>query len=87
MSVHHATWFWIFRYEVFDTIILEYDKNGNLCNKESNCKPEEVKYKVNQTLWPDHCVKNTLEANVSTKINLEENDIFIKKGSNCDVSM
>lgn len=72
--------------EVLNTIKLEYDQNGNLCNNEPKCDPSEVKYTVDQTLWPDHCVKNTQAAKVSKDIIVkQESDIFIKKGFNCDI--
>jgi len=70
---------------VYSTIKLEYDENGNLCNNEPKCQPDEIEYTVDQTLWPDHCVKNTQGAEVSTKINKTSGDIIIRKGFNCDI--
>ena len=78
--------FTYFSEAVYNTIKLEYDENGNLCNTEPKCQPNEIKYTVDQTLWPDHCIKNTPGAEVSTKINKTSGDIIIRKGFNCDVS-
>ena len=49
--------FLYFSEAVYSTIKLEYDENGNLCNNEPKCQPDEIEYTVDQTLWPDHCVK------------------------------
>ena len=43
----------------------------------------EVFKTVYQTLWPDHCVKGTESANVSSELFLSDSDIYIKTGSNC----
>ena len=45
----------------------------------------EVFKTVVQTLWPDHCVKGTGSANVSSELFLSDSDIYIKSGSNCAV--
>ena len=78
--------FTYFSEAVYNTIKLEYDENGNLCNNEPKCQPDEIKTTIDQTLWPDHCVKNTQGAEVSTKINRTSGDIIIRKGFNCAVS-
>jgi len=71
--------------KVFNNIKLEYDQNGNLCNiNEPFCDPSEVRYEVDQTLWPDHCVKNTPSAQIHKDVVLNpESDIYVKKGFNC----
>ena len=79
--------FFYYRKEKFNTIKLEYNQDGNLCNNETMCDPNEITYRVDQTLWPDHCVKNSDSAKVSKDIIVKDgSDIFIKKGFNCDVS-
>ena len=72
---------------VYSTIKLEYDENGKLCNNEAKCQPDEIETTIDQTLWPDHCVKNTQGAKVSTKLNKTSGDIIIRKGFNCDVML
>ena len=62
---------------------MEYDESGNLCE---NCSPDEVKYKLNQTLWPDHCVKDTDGAKIKETVSIQDSDIFVKKGYHCQVS-
>ena len=74
-----------FRKEIFGNIVLKYDKNGRLCDSKRNCKNEDIAHTINQTLWPDHCVKNTLDSQLSTQLDYRESDIFIKKGFNCEI--
>ena len=62
---------------------MEYDESGNLCEK---CAPDEVKYKLNQTLWPDHCIKGTDDAKITESVSIQDSDIFVKLGSHCQVS-
>ena len=63
--------------------MLEYDESGNLCEK---CAPDEVKYKLNQTLWPDHCIIDTDGAKIRETVLIQDSDIFVKKGYHCEVS-
>ena len=67
----------------FETIGLEYDELGKLCE---NCSPDQVKHKLNQTLWPDHCVMNTNGAKIKESVSIKDSDIDIRKGFNCEVS-
>ena len=67
----------------FETISLEYTKSGKLCEK---CSPDEVKHKLNQTLWPDHCVMNTDGAKIQESVSVKDSDLKIRKGFNCEVS-
>ena len=62
---------------------MEYDESGNLCEK---CAPDEVKYKLNQTLWPDHCIIDTDGAKIRETVFIQDSDIFVKKGYHCEVS-
>ena len=74
-----------------DVISLEYDQNGSLCHqpneptKEKVCTEDEIEHKLNQTLWPDHCVMNTPGANFGALLKTEDSDLIIKKGFNCEV--
>ena len=62
---------------------MEYDESGNLCEK---CAPDEVKYKLNQTLWPDHCIIDTDGAKIRETVLIQDSDIFVKKGYHCNVT-
>ena len=62
---------------------MEYNDSGKLCEK---CSPDEVKHKLNQTLWPDHCVMNTNGAKIKESVSVKDSDIDIRKGFNCEVS-
>lgn len=79
-SVHPGT-------KPFENIKLEYDVNGNLCNvKEPYCDPSEVRYEVDQTLWPDHCVKNERSSQIHPDVDRNpESDIIVRKGFNCAI--
>ena len=76
---------------MFDVISLEYDQNGTLCQKsdvirEKVCQEDEIAHKLNQTLWPDHCIMDTQGANVSAQLKIKDSDIFVRKGFNCQVN-
>ena len=85
------------RVEDFQSITLNYDENGTLCQTPENpqdvqddeyiCSDEEIAHRINQTLWPDHCVMGTEEAEFGTQLGLQvhESDIVIQKGFNCEV--
>ncbi|KAK3083497.1 hypothetical protein FSP39_024222 [Pinctada imbricata] len=63
-------------------IQLYYGQNKTLCQLEAAC---DVKYSVNQTLWPDHCVINTTSANFGGNLTRKTSDRVIRKGYNCKV--
>ena len=63
---------------------MEYDEAGNLCD---NCAPDEVKYKLNQTLWPDHCIIDTDGAKIRETVLIQDSDIFVKKGYHCVIEL
>jgi nicotinamidase/pyrazinamidase len=72
---------------VFDTITLNYDQDGNLCQESPNkCVHEDISFKLNQTLWPDHCVIDTDGAKLDSGLNTDVTDLNIKKGFNCQVN-
>ncbi|XP_061164526.1 nicotinamidase-like [Saccostrea echinata] len=68
--------------KAFDTTLLQYDEQGNLCNSSSQC---DVKYNITQALWPDHCVKNTTDAEFAVNITKENSDIIVRKGYHCEI--
>ena len=78
-----------YRAELFQTITLNYDENGTLCedlqSEEEICQDEDIAHTLNQTLWPDHCVMDTQGAELSTQLEVKDSDLFIKKGFNCEV--
>ena len=64
---------------------MEYKSSGELCDNciDSNDIPLT---KINQTLWPDHCVMDTEGANLSSKLEVEDSDVIVRKGYHCKVS-
>ena len=83
-----------FRFNIFGSIILEYDINGTLCQKPDSewssqwskpCTEEEVEHKISQTLWPDHCVMDTEGASLAEDLIVKDSDIYIKCGFRCEV--
>lgn len=73
----------------FDNVMLHYNDNGKLCNhpkaEEEVCTGEEVSHSLEQTLWPDHAVMNTPGAELASKLVVEESDLIVRKGHNCEV--
>lgn len=53
---------------------------GNLC--ESTC---DAKYNITQVLWPDHCIKNTADAEFASNITKKSSDVVVQKGYHCKV--
>ena len=45
----------------------------------------EKKYQVKQTLWPDHCVIDTVDAKFHPRIRRLDTDIVVRKGFRCHV--
>ena len=66
---------------------MNYDKNGALCQENQNCSSKTIKHKINQTLWPDHCIMDTKGANLSTQLIRKKSDILVRKGYKCEVSI
>lgn len=67
----------------YDVITLNYNSSGYLCPTSNvSCV---VNYSINQTLWPDHCVKDTDGAKFSDQLVREPTDIVIQKGTDCHV--
>lgn len=72
----------------FDVIELTYTAAGKLCGKDPKtveaCKRKDV-VRVNQTLWPDHCVIGTTDAEFASKVKFPSNVVTVQKGYDCDV--
>ena len=47
---------------------------------------EEITYNISQTLWPDHCVQNTEDANLAASLTIKDSDIVVQKGDDCEVN-
>jgi len=54
---------------------------GKLCNS-STC---DSRHNVSQMLWPDHCVINTPDAKLSSRLDVKPADVVVQKGYNCEV--
>lgn len=65
----------------YDVIPLSYTSTGKLCTSNDNQCP----ITVNQTLWPDHCIINSTDAKFSSQLKIEDEDIVVRKGYNCQV--
>jgi len=79
-------------YNALDTITLHYNDNGDLCRTENvtgsytvNCSSSEETTAISQTLWPDHCVINTTDAELHPQLIRKPEDTIIQKGYNCHV--
>nr|XP_022320868.1 uncharacterized protein LOC111123069 isoform X2 [Crassostrea virginica] len=64
----------------YSTTILQYDNTGKLC--ESTC---DVQYNLTQVLWPDHCIKNTTDAEFAVNVTRSNTDVIVKKGYHCKI--
>ena len=42
---------------------------------------------LQQTMWPDHCVKGTEDANIRGDLHTEDGDVVVQKGYNCQVRL
>ena len=66
--------------------------SGDLCKAENLTSPYAVdcasyKYDLQQTLWPDHCVINTTDAEFNPKLTFKPTDVVVRKGYKCHVSI
>jgi len=78
--------------EPFDEISLNYDKSGKLCKTPSTniservCTEDDIEYRVQQQVFVDHCIMNTPDAALTSKLETKDSqDIFVNKGNICDV--
>ena len=54
---------------------------------KEKCLENELVYKLNQTLWPNHCVMGSEGADYVTELNTKQDDLVVKKGFHCEVSV
>ncbi|XP_048774974.1 nicotinamidase-like [Ostrea edulis] len=66
----------------YNTVILQYNNEGMLCDPTSQC---DVEYNITQVLWPDHCIKNTTTAEFASNITKKNSDFIVKKGYHCKI--
>lgn len=76
---------------IFDVIELDYNAEGELCNTTDilgdyavYCD-DDIEYKLEQTLWPDHCVIDTEDANFHPDLIQKDTDVVVRKGYRCQV--
>jgi hypothetical protein len=72
----------------FDEINLNYDDNGKLCKSpttnisERVCGENDIKYKVKQQVFVDHCIMDTTDAALNSQLETKNSqDIFVNKGT------
>jgi nicotinamidase/pyrazinamidase len=80
---------------IFSTIDLKYTADGRLCYDEetnttnptytADCTNEVVAHVIPQTLWPDHCVMGTEDANLLDNLITSHKDVLVRKGDKCYV--
>ena len=85
----------LLRVEDFQSITLNYDENGTLCHNPEDaqdgeyiCAEEDIAHQIDQTMWPDHCVIQSEDAELAEQVGLQidhDSDIVIQKGFNCEV--
>ena len=72
---------------------LDYTADGKLCGDhpynmtKKNCSSEDIKYSFNQTMWPDHCVIGTEDANFVKAVNYPSNVITVRKVYAHDINL
>eukprot|EP01006_Ploeotia_vitrea_P021162 TRINITY_DN53509_c0_g1_i1.p1 TRINITY_DN53509_c0_g1~~TRINITY_DN53509_c0_g1_i1.p1 ORF type:complete len:296 (+),score=17.24 TRINITY_DN53509_c0_g1_i1:85-972(+) len=83
----------------FDVVDLQYNQAGFLCRDPNNrwfankgaadnvadCAAGEGTNVVSQTLWPDHCIIDTADAEFDERLATAPNDLIIQKGYRCYV--
>jgi len=73
--------------DAFDDITLQWTAEAVLCNSDMygadsklSCTEDEIAYALQQTLWPDHCIQDTDDAEFSVDLETSDDDIIIQKG-------
>ena len=65
---------------------MNYDDNGRLCKSpttnisEKVCEESDIKYKVEQQVFVDHCIMDTPDAALNSQLETKNSDIFVNKG-------
>lgn len=44
-----------------------------------------IGHRLNQTLWPNHCIMETEDSDLSKQLMVEPDDVIVYKGTNCHV--
>jgi nicotinamidase/pyrazinamidase len=58
--------------------VAEYGSDATVCSST-----DQVAHRVNQTLWPDHCIIGTEDAAFNPDLSVKGSDIVIQKGNKC----
>ena len=71
---------------IFNTLITGMlCRNENVTNDYTDECSGRTKQDLIQTLWPDHCVKNTTDARIHNDLYVADTDIVVRKGYQCQV--
>lgn len=75
---------------VYDVIELDYNAQGQLCKRAevqaeyaTSCTASDIRHRLNQTLWPNHCIKHTEDAEFHPRLLKLNSDIVVQKGYHC----
>ena len=49
------------------------------------CRRKDLEYRVEQMLWPDHCINNTPQAQPHPNLTVKPTDVLISKKDLCQV--
>lgn len=80
-------------YTPFSQRQLQYTPDGDLCQTEGlapganfgvDCTGIET-VPLTQTLWPDHCIQNTTDADFVSNLIKKDTDVVVQKGFKCDL--
>lgn len=80
-------------YAPFSQKQLLYTRSANLCHTEGlssranygvDCTGVET-VPLTQTLWPDHCIQNTTDADFVSTLIKKNSDVVVQKGFKCDL--
>lgn len=72
----------------FHTIINNYVfRDHKICRTKDTlnskntveCDEDDIFITIEQKLWPDHCVMNTVDSNFSSELEISPSDIIIRK--------
>jgi len=76
--------------KVFSRVTLEYTKDGKLCSEEfakvykgsvqAVCRADEIEHSLEQTLWPTHCVQNTVGQKIHHDVLVPDSAVIVRKG-------
>jgi nicotinamidase/pyrazinamidase len=71
----------------FSLLELDYTSKGELCsgahispNYSVPCRASDIATRLNQTLWPDHCLQNSSGAEISANVTRSSKNPVVQKG-------